>query len=744
MKIRSRIVLFITIFLLLTLYQIHEPIIKEELNIIHVIGNNHIDPVWLWNFEEGLEIIRSVFSSVIEKMKIYPEFTFSASSAFFYYWMERVNPELFKEISKRIKEGRWDIVGGFWIEPDCNLISGESFVRQGLYGQRYFKGKFGKKAKVGYNPDSFGHNFALPQILNKLDLKYYVFLRPEEHEKSLQKDLFFWKGLDGSKVLTYRIPMGCNLRGEILRETIRKKMKDANLDTHMVFYEAGDYVDKITDENINIIKDISQYSNAVIKFSTPDRFFEEVKDKKEILTLKDELQYHARGCYSNLWWVKKKNRKLENLLLSTEKISVLGEYLGLTSYPQEEITSSWKDLLFTQFHDIIGGVCIKEVYQKVKNIYGNIENILNNIIILNLKKIFKNIDTSKEGLYIIIFNPTTFEREFPIEIEIPGNFFKITLLDEKGNSIPFQLEAPSSIGFINRKKIIFISKLPPFGYTSYRIIPEERKITYKNILKIGKFYIENSWLYFEIDPNSGYIKRIFDKINKKEVLKDYGAIPIIIRDESDTWGHGVDKFKDEIGRFKLEEIRILEEGPIRGVIRVKYKYENSYLIQDFILYRDLKYIEVRLVLDWHEKHKMLKLSFPLDLEKPKAIYQIPYGFIERPCNGEENPGLSFINIEDKNYGLSLINDAKYSYDVDSNILSLTIVRSPVYAHHNPQKLNQRKEYEYLDQERQEFKYILFPYKGSWKENKIIELSESFNNPPFLFIEGSHKGDLPLS
>lgn len=141
---------------------------------------------------------------------------------------------------------------------------------------------------------------------------------------------------------------------------------------------------------------------------------------------------------------------------------------------------------------------------------------------------------------------------------------------------------------------------------------------------------------------------------------------------------------------------------------------------------------------------MLKLSFPLDLEKPKAIYQIPYGFIERPCNGEENPGLSFINIEDKNYGLSLINDAKYSYDVDSNILSLTIVRSPVYAHHNPQKLNQRKEYEYLDQERQEFKYILFPYKGSWKENKIIELSESFNNPPFLFIEGSHKGDLPLS
>lgn len=289
MKIRSRIVLFITIFLLLTLYQIHEPIIKEELNIIHVIGNNHIDPVWLWNFEEGLEIIRSVFSSVIEKMKIYPEFTFSASSAFFYYWMERVNPELFKEISKRIKEGRWDIVGGFWIEPDCNLISGESFVRQGLYGQRYFKGKFGKKAKVGYNPDSFGHNFALPQILNKLDLKYYVFLRPEEHEKSLQKDLFFWKGLDGSKVLTYRIPMGCNLRGEILRETIRKKMKDANLDTHMVFYEAGDYVDKITDENINIIKDISQYSNAVIKFSTPDRFFEEVKDKKEILTLKDEL-----------------------------------------------------------------------------------------------------------------------------------------------------------------------------------------------------------------------------------------------------------------------------------------------------------------------------------------------------------------------------------------------------------------------------------------------------------------------
>jgi len=739
----KKIFIYLIFIFLFTIFQVQEPLIKEERKVIHMVGNNHIDPIWLWGLEEGLEITRSIFSSVLDKMKIYPEFTFSASSALLYEWIEKIDENLFKEIKRRVKEGRWSIVGGFYVEPDCNLPSGESFVRQGLYGQRYFKEKFGIIPRIGYNPDSFGHNFALPQILKKLGLEYYVFFRPDETEKKLYQNLFIWKGLDGSEILTYRISKGCNLRGEILENTIKEKENETNLDTHMILYEAGDYINNnITDENIKIIKNYAQNSNSIIKFSTPEKFFEDIKRQEKYLKIRDELQYHARGCYSNIWWVKKENRKLENLLLTAEKISVLGEYLGISSYPNI-FTSLWKKLLFTQFHDIIGGVCIKEIYPYIRNIYGNIENNLNDIIVFTLKRLFKNIDTSKEGLYIIIFNPTTFEREVPIEIEIPNNLENYSLIDKDEKPILFQLEKSSSITFLNRKKLIFLAKLPPFGYTSYRLVKRNNKFSFRDILKIKNYSLENKWLYLEIDPDTGYIKRFFDKENNREIFKNDGCIPLVIKDDSDAWAHGVDKFKDIIGKFKLEEIKIIEKGPVRGIIRVKSRYGNSVVIQDFCLYKDLNYVEVNVKLDWHEKHKMLKLSFPLNLSNPKSIYQIPYGFIERACNGEENPGLSFLNVEDNNYGLSLINSAKYGYDVDNNILSLTVVRSPVYAHHNPKKLNSTDEYEYIDQGEQEFKYILYPYKGSWKENYIIQASESLNNPPLVFIEGNHNGNFPI-
>ncbi|MGC9063226.1 MAG: glycoside hydrolase family 38 C-terminal domain-containing protein, partial [bacterium] len=220
------------------------------------------------------------------------------------------------------------------------------------------------------------------------------------------------------------------------------------------------------------------------------------------------------------------------------------------------------------------------------------------------------------------------------------------------------------------------------------------------------------------------------------------AVPTVIDDPSDTWSHNVFRFKNEIDKFTEAEIKVLEKGPVRGVLRVKSKFNNSTLTQDFIIYRDLKFIEVRVKVDWHEHLKMLKLKFPVNINNPTATYQIPYGFITRPCNGEEEPGGEWIDVGDDNYGLSLINNAKYSYDVEDNVLSLTVLRSPVYAHHIPRELDPNEDYRYIDQGEQGFTYILLPHKGDWRESDIIALAEYLNNPPTAFVEYNHKGTLP--
>lgn len=741
--LKNKIVVFVIFFLLILL----SFTLGEKKYTLHLIANNHIDPVWLWRWEEGLFTTRSIFSSVIEYMKKYPEFTFSASSALLYKWIEEVDLKLFQEIKKKVKEGRWCIVGGWWIEPDCNLPSGEALVRQGLYGQRYFLEKFGVKARVGYNPDAFGHNLMLPQILKKMDIDYYVFLRPEPYEKKLESDLFFWESPDKSKVIAYRITNGCNIWGKELEKNIKIVSEKFNekLNSLMIFYGAGDFINtSATEENIEIIRNLMKKENKFsLKFSTPNVYFEEIsKSSLELPVVKDELQYHARGCYSALSWVKKNNRELEYLLLTGEKLSVLGSYLKNIPYPREKLSVSWKNFLFTQFHDILAGTCIKEAYEDVKAIYGSVKNTLNEIITFSIQNIGKEINTQGEGLPIIVFNPTSFERKVPIEIEIPWKNRKIRVLDKEEKSVLFQEIKTSSVASSGRKKLIFIAKLPAYGYTLYRLVPRDFRVNFNSILNVKENKLENNWLYLEIDPKTGYIKRFYDKENKKEILSGYGAIPVVIEDKSDTWGHNVEKFKKEIGKFKISETKVIEKGPLRGILRVRSKFNNSTLIQDIIMYRDLKYVEVRVTVDWHEKLKMLKLKFPVNLKNPKGTYQIPYGFIERPNNGEENPGQEWIDLSDTEYGLTLINDAKYSYDIEGNVLSLTILRSPVFAHHVPKKLDLDEEYTYLDQGEQSFVYLLLPHKKGWREANVVKMAESLNTPPIISLESNHDGKLP--
>lgn len=712
---------------------------------LHMIGNAHIDPVWLWKWDEGLITTRATFKSAIERIEEYPEFVFTASSACLYKWVEEIDLELFEKIKEKIKEGRWCIVGGWWIEPDCNIPSGEALVRQGLYGQKFFEERFGTKAIVGYNPDSFGHNWMIPQILKKMGIDYYVFMRPGPHEKDLPGDIFWWESPDGSRVLTYRIPFSYATWGKEVETQVRRVAEKLNeeIDTLMCFYGVGDHGGGPTKENINNIIELNKRDDLPkLVFSSPDRFFKEISNKGiEFPVVKDDLQHHASGCYSVLSWIKKSNRKLEHLLLNGEKIAILGSCIKNLTYPKDIFRSSWQTLLFTQFHDILAGTSIPEAYEEIKAMHGAIEDTVNRIIVYTTQIIASSINTQGDGEPIAVFNTTSFERQIPVEVEIPWRDKELTILDANNNTVPSQISKPSATTPGGRIKVIFVDKLPPYGYKVYKAIPDKKEISLPYSLTVKENSLENDWFYLEIDDKTGYIKRLYDKENKKEVFAGDSGIPAVINDPSDTWSHNVFRFKDEIGRFSNAKIKVLEMGPVKGTIKVESYYNKSKLIQEFTLYRTLKLIEVKVTIDWHEKLKMLKLKFPVNVNNPTVTYHIPYGFISRPCNGEEEPGGEWIDVGDEEYGFSLINNAKYSYDVDNNLLSLTVLRSPVYAHHVPRELDPNEDYRYIDQGEQEFTYIMYPHRGSWKDNDTVKLAESLNNPPIAFVEYKHSGVL---
>jgi alpha-mannosidase len=292
-------------------------------NTLHMIGNAHIDPVWLWQWQEGFHEVLATFRSALDRMQEYPDFNFVSSSAAFYEWVEKSDPDMFAEIRERIAEGRWQVTGGWWIEPDCNLPSGESFARQALYAQRYFKEKFGVTARVGYNVDSFGHHGMLPQLLKKSGLEYYVFMRPMPHEKGLPARLFWWESDDGSRVLAYRLPYeyctwGKGLEGHVHRCAAELK---APHKSNLCFYGVGDHGGGPTRENLDSIRRMNEDPQfpALVHGSLEGWFEQATQNIPSVPVVHDDLQHHASGCYSAHSGIKRWNRKAENILAAAEK-----------------------------------------------------------------------------------------------------------------------------------------------------------------------------------------------------------------------------------------------------------------------------------------------------------------------------------------------------------------------------------------------------------------------------------------
>ncbi|HVV56980.1 MAG TPA: glycoside hydrolase family 38 C-terminal domain-containing protein [Gaiellaceae bacterium] len=712
--------------------------------LLHMVGNAHIDPVWLWQWPEGYQEVRATFQSALDRMEEYPDFVFTCDSVVFFEWVEETAPELFEQIKARIAEGRWQVIGGWWLEPDCNIPGGESYVRHALYGQRYLQDRFGITATTGGNLDSFGHNATIPQLLAKSGMDSYVFLRPGPHERTLPGPIFWWESPDGSRVLAYRIPHEYCSPGADLGHHVDKSLAQLPPEPPelMVFYGVGNHGGGPTKANIDSIARLNATGGLPrMELSSPRAFFDRVRGG-DWPTWRGELQHHGVGCYSAHSGIKRWNRRAENLLQRAEKWSAVADAVAGQAYPLEKLTEAWKLLLFNQFHDTIAGTSIAPAYEDARDQIGHASSLAALAFNRAVQSVARRIDIPHEqGMTpVVVFNPHPWELRADVELEFVGfPNAESQLHDDEGTPVPVQRTLPLTTMNGSRGRLVFPAVVPPLGYRVYRLtegVPAGTPVAASDTT------LENEHLLLEIDKRTGRIARLVVKEADADVADRRARHAVVVDDRSDTWGHRVKAYDEVRGEFEVRSVRLVEEGPVRATIRVDSAWNDSTLVEHYTLGRDARHVDVQVSLDWRERLRLLKLRYGTTAGADTATYEIAYGHVERPANGDEESAQTWVDVSADGRGLSVCTDAKVGHDVRGGSIGVTVVRSPVWAWHEPRQLDPDATYEYMDQGRQDFRVRLVPHAGDWRAAETVRRAAELNQPPFALLESYHGGDLP--
>jgi alpha-mannosidase len=714
--------------------------------ILHMIGNAHLDPVWLWRWPEGCAEAIGTCWAAVDRLEEHGGFIFTRGEARVYRWVEELEPALFSKISAYVREGRWAVVNGWWVQPDCNLPSGEAFLRQALYGQAYFARAFGNlRITTAYNVDSFGHAATLPMLLRHTGYERYVFMRPSPAEKELPSHLFTWRAPDGSEVLAYRIPVAYTTTHYPVSEALAQHqalMERAGHDL-MCFYGVGNHGGGPTKENLRTI-DEARAQGGALEYSHPERYFDRVEGV-ERPALADELQFHAIGCYAAVSELKRLNRQAEEGLALAETGAALAAFFTGASYPRERLTSLWQELLFNQFHDILGGTSLRSATDDAVQALGGVVQGAQELLNAAVRRLAAQVEAApaQPGATFLAFNLTGFEQTFPLEYEpwLEWDRAPYRLVDHRGNELPYQALSPESY-MHGTRRLLFRAALPAYGYKLFRLLPGEPQVQPRAEL-MDTARLETGRWQLELDPLTGGVARLFDKRHQREVFAGT-AHAFVVGDPTDTWSHGVDRFGASGAAFACERLEMVEAGPLRTRVRAYARHGASTLVTDYLLYEDEEMpLELRYELDWRERHKLLRLAYPLALERPAFRYEVPYGSLERPADGREVPGQRWVLALDsaRGYGVAFANDAKYSYAAQNATFFITAARSPVYAHHDPYPLQESQSYPYIDQGVQRFTLRLLA--GSEPEERAAyRLADGLTRAPIITPHVSRGGTWP--
>jgi alpha-mannosidase len=708
---------------------------QSDRQVLHIIGHSHIDAAWLWPWRDGANLALTTFRSALDRMKETPGFCFSHSSAAHYRWVQRADPAMFDEVRQRIAEGRWEVVGGWPIEPDCNIPATESFVRHCLYGKRYFARELGVNITIGFNPDAFGHAAGLPTILRRAGYRYYVFERPQEREMDLPL-LFWWEGPDGSRLLALRIYQHYSGAVTAIAPTIAHGFAPGF--SHAPFFlGVGDHGGAVTREQIaRVLALRHQPAMPELRWSTLAQFFAAIESSPAAANLpviRGELQHHSRGCYSAFGEGKAWNRRAERALVRAEAISTAARWIAQRPYPTAEYTAAWWKVLFNQFHDLMAGTALYSDYQDVRDGIGFACETAQAHSVEALQSMAKRVDTrAVEESAVFLFNPLPWPRRAMVEIhakKTPSGTTPIShLATADGSRIPLQWR-PSDSMTNSFPRLVVRMELPALGYRVFTLahgIPPE-----------SAGYRDNCTI-----PDASWGLSSFRADDGTELLASPVSL-VVIADDSDTWGHGISQFRQELGRPEFVSAAVVEDGPVMRVVRQRARWRNSEIALDIARYADSDVVELRFMIDWREHEQMLKLEISTALKNPTVRAKVPGATISRSPNGDEEPYQDWVALEGEiggaSYTLGLINAATYSYDCAAGTLRTVLIRSAPFARHAPAKVPPNDTNAWQDQGRQERTFWLLAGRGDHVALNLDRRAEELQTPAEYVMDSAHSG-----
>jgi alpha-mannosidase len=718
--------------------------IHNPQSTIQLLGHAHLDMAWLWEVAETWEVAERTFSSAINLQQLFPKLTFCHSTPALYEWIEINKPDLFDRICQQIKAGTWEVVGGMWIEPDLNLISGESIARQIIYGQRYNIAKFGTYTKVAWLPDTFGFCWQLPQLLLQGKLDYFVTQKFQWNDTTkFPHQLFWWEAPDGSRVLSL-------MSSEIGEGIDPLKMIDyachwqtnTGIDESLWLFGVGDHGGGPTRDMLELA-DRWSHSDVFpdLEFTTAVKYLDKLASRKDSQSLpvwKDELylEFH-RGCFTTHADQKRSNRQCEDLLYQAELWSSLACIIDDRVYPVElklQLETAWKQTLFNQFHDIIPGTAIEPVYVTANEAWENVERVTTQIIGDALNQIGDRIFLNPP-LYgdwpIVIFNPSNWQRTELISLPINYIGAEWAVFDSEGRLISCQLS--------DGKLLFLAADLPSIGYRTFWLsvffvlgrLRYDESDSELNSLDADNFTLENQFVLVKIDVNTGDIARIWDKLDRREVLQDEigGNHLEAFQDAGqywDAWNIDPEYARKILAPSQLKSIEWRKRGNLRQCVRVVRELAGCDFQQDYILDAHSPILRIKTSVDWQAEHVLVKANFPLNITADKATYEIACGAIERTTKPEtpaakakwEVPAHRWADLTDNSgeYGVSLLNDCKYGCDAGSDYLRLTLLRSSTW----PDPVADRGFYE--------FTYAIYPHAGTWQAAQTVRKGYELNSP----------------
>ncbi|AIO19411.1 Mannosylglycerate hydrolase [Candidatus Izimaplasma bacterium HR1] len=708
----------------------------NPLSTVSLLGHTHIDVAWLWTLKQTREKVVRSFSTVVKLMEEYEHYRFMSSQPQLYQFVKEDNPSLYQKIKELVKEGRWEVEGGMWLESDCNIPSGESLIRQLQKGKTFFKNEFAVDSKILWLPDVFGYSAALPQILKSIGIKYFLTTKISWNESNkMPYDTFYWKGLDGTEILTY---FGTTNEYEKVINNDHRTIYEGTINPSQVQGTYTRYQQKLINNNTLMIyghgdggggptSEMLEYSQRLIKGIPGLPQVKEVNSIEYFTELEKKvanndktpkwrgelyLEYH-RGTYTTSSKSKKYNRRSEQLVHDLEFISVL--FNKLYSYPinHKLINKSWDVILLNQFHDIIPGTSIKEVYDESFTQYNEIISTMESQITKTISPINSQ---NEDDSTIQIINTTSFTRDDIVVLNKYNPIYQSLCYKDK--LYPIQET-------FDNKVIVHVPSIIPFGISKYQL---SKELSGTNILHQSTSKLENDYLVLSFD-SIGYITSIFDKDAQRELIEEGMIANQLVAYEDiphnwDAWDiNKYYKYKS-YPLSELESSVIIEDGPVRTVLRQTRKYNKSLIKQDIIMYSHTRRIDFETTIDWNEKQTLLRTLFPLTVSNQYATYEIQYGNVKRTTHENtswdhamfEVPAQKWADLSDGNYGVSLINDSKYGYSIKDSVIGLSLLKSSQWPCLD------------IDKGNHTFTYSLYPHLNTYSEGGTIKEAYKLNYP----------------